>query len=134
VPRSEVKFYQDDRRRAPVVEWLEELRITDEVAYANCVAVIHRLAAEGYALRRPTADYLRDKIYELRAKRGRVNYRILFFFHGHSVAVLAHVLTKEDRVPAIDIERAIERRKAYEKDPKKHTYTEKGGSSHLGRT
>ena len=27
--------------------------------------------------------------YELRAKHGRVNYRILYFFHGRNVAVLA---------------------------------------------
>ena len=67
---------------------------------------------------------LRDKIYELRAKRGRVNYRILYFFHGQNVAILAHALTKEDVVPSIDIERAIQRRKRYEKDPKAHTYTE----------
>ncbi|MCG3128871.1 MAG: hypothetical protein CHACPFDD_03767 [Phycisphaerae bacterium] len=127
MPRTTVFFYQDRPGEAPVVRWLEELRSRDQVAYANCVAAIRRLADEGHALRRPTADYLRDKIYELRAKRGRVNYRILYFFHGQNVAILAHALTKEDVVPAIDIERAIQRRRLYEKDPKKHTYTEPVG-------
>ncbi len=124
MPRTDVVFYQDERGHAPVVAWLEELRNRDPVAYASCVAAINRLVAAGHELRRPTADYLRDKIYELRAKRGRVNYRILYFFHGRNVAVLAHGLTKEDKVPAADIERAIERRRLYESNPRKHTYQE----------
>lgn len=35
-------------------------------------------------------------------------------------------MTKEDKVPAADIERAIERRRLYESNPKKHTYQEAG--------
>lgn len=127
MPHTEVFFYQDERGRAPVVEWLCELREQDQAAYAKCVAAIRRLAAEGQELRRPTADYLKDKIYELRAKRGRVNYRILYFFHGRNVAILAHALTKEHKVPQTDIERAIKRRRLYENDPEKHTYEEEAG-------
>jgi hypothetical protein len=40
-------------------------------------AVIERLEEAGSELRRPTTDVLRDGIYELRAKRGHVNYRLL---------------------------------------------------------
>ncbi len=69
-----------------------------------------RLAALGHALRRPEADYLRDDIYELRARRGRVQYRTLYFFHGQRLAGLAHALTKEGQVPPADIERAIRRK------------------------
>jgi len=127
VPRTEVCFFQDEQGRAPVVEWLEHLRKRDAAAYASCVVAINRLAAMGHELRRPTADYLRDKIYELRAKRGRVNYRILYFFHGRNAAILAHGLTKEDKVPDADIERAIHRRKLYEANPRKHTYQEATG-------
>ena len=65
MPQTEVFFYQDERGRAPVVDWLQELRQQDSLAYANCVATINRLAAAGHELRRPTADFLRDKIYEL---------------------------------------------------------------------
>lgn len=127
MPPTEVCFYQDERGRAPVVEWLKELRNRDQAAYAKCVAAINRLAAEGYALKRPTAAPLEDKIYELRAKRGRVNYRVLYFFQGKNVAILAHALTKEDKVPHADIERATKRRRLYESNPKKHTYEEETG-------
>ncbi len=78
------------------------------------------LAALGHELRRPHADLLRDGIYELRARVGRVNYRLLYFFHGRDVAVVAHGLTKEREVPDGDIERAIERKANYERSPAKH--------------
>jgi putative component of toxin-antitoxin plasmid stabilization module len=76
----------------------------------------------GHELRRPEADLLRDGIHELRARRGRVNYRILYFFHGRHVVVLTCGLTKESRVPDADVDRAILRRAAFAKDPDKHTF------------
>lgn len=87
-------------------------------------AVIERLEESGFELRRPTADVLRDGIRELRARKGHVNYRILYFFHGRNVAILAHAITKEDAVPAADIDRALQRKAAYEADPSTHTYSE----------
>ena len=82
--------------------------------------------AAGHDLRRPEADILRNGIYELRARHERVQYRLLYFFHGKNVAILAHALTKEDTVPAIDIDRALTRKKLFEKHPANHTYTEEG--------
>jgi len=122
MPRTTVFFFQDADGRSPVVAWLESLRKSDVQAYVRCVAVIQRLGEAGYELRRPTADMLRDGIYELRAKKGHVNYRLLYFFHGRNVAIVAHALTKEDVVPAIDIERALARKRSYEASPDEHTY------------
>ncbi|MDR9895903.1 type II toxin-antitoxin system RelE/ParE family toxin [Aetokthonos hydrillicola Thurmond2011] len=83
------------------------------------------MAALGYELRRPAADYLRDGIYEIRAKHIRMQYRILYFFHNQNVAILAHAITKEGAaVPPIDIERAIARKLLFEEDPEAHTYVE----------
>lgn len=117
MPPTCVYFYQDSAGKAPVIEWLRELRKKDRRGHAKCVARIRLLAAMGHELRRPIADYLRDGIYELRARHERVNYRILYFFHGREAAVLAHSLTKEDKVPAGDIERAIARKRDFEADP-----------------
>ena len=78
----------------------------------------------GYELRRPDADLLRDGIYELRIRDGSVNYRLLYFFHGRDATILAHALTKEDRVPPADIERALRRKKAIESVPVAHTGSE----------
>jgi len=124
VPRTEIIFYRDERGQAPVIEWLREPRRKDKRAYAKCNARIQVLAQLGHELRRPMADYLRDGIHELRIRHGHVNYRILYFFHGQPVAILAHGLTKEDEVPNADIERAIQRKEAFAQNPAKHSYPE----------
>lgn len=82
VPQTELYFFKDDAGKAPVGEWLRELRRKQRRAYAKCVARIDTLASLGHELRRPMADYLRDGVYELRVRHGHVNYRILYFFHG----------------------------------------------------
>ena len=124
MPRTRVIFFQDETGRAPVLEWLRELRQENERAWANCRARIALLSEFGYELRRPAADILRDGIYELRAKQGHVQYRLLYFFHGQNVAILAHCLTKEDTIPTLDIERAKKRKRDFERNPGKHTYGE----------
>jgi len=52
----------------------------------------------------------------------RLNYRILYFFHGRVAAILAHGLTKEDRVPSAAIDAAFMRKQRYEQDRKLHTF------------
>ena len=125
MPQSRVVFYQERRNDVPVLDWLKSLLKQDRKGYANCVVRISQLAELGHELRRPTADYLRDGVYELRAKHRNVQYRILYFFHGQNVAILAHALTKEGSpVPNLDIERAIKRKELFEKNPDKYTYSE----------
>jgi ribosome-binding protein aMBF1 (putative translation factor) len=124
VPKTRVVFYQDADGRSPVVAWLARLREMDLAAYTKCAAAIERLAESGYELRRPTADMLRDGIRELRIRRGHVNYWLLYFFHGRSVAILTHALTKEGAVPAADLERALQRKAAFANHPLRHTYSE----------
>src|SRR6185312_4180487 len=102
MPRTQVVFFKEATGGAPVVEWLSELLHENKKAWANCRARIEMLAEFGHELRRPAADILRDGLYELRAKQGHVQYRILYFFHGRNVAILAHALTKEDKVPDVD--------------------------------
>ncbi|MGA2740752.1 MAG: type II toxin-antitoxin system RelE/ParE family toxin [Bryobacteraceae bacterium] len=124
MPSTDIVFYQEDESDVPVLDWLKRIRRSDQQAYARCIASIERLAHFGHELRRPLADFLRDGIYELRVRRGHVNYRILYFFHGRGVAILGYVLAKEDIVPRADIERALRRKKAFEADPSKHSYSE----------
>lgn len=125
MPRTDAVFYQESEGDVPVLDWLKKLRRSDQQAYAKCIAAIERLAEFGHELRRPLADLLRDGIHELRVRKGRVNYRILYFFQGRDLAVLAHAITKEDEVPDADIERAIRRKKAFASNPAAHSYTER---------
>src|ERR1700722_11961524 len=118
MPRTQVIFFREKSGESPIVDWLFELRRTNQKAWANCRVKIEMLAQFGHELRRPAADFLRDGIYELRAKQGHVQYRILYFFHGRNVAILAHSLTKEDAVPDVDIERALARKRLFVMNPK----------------
>ena len=82
MPQTELMFFQDDEGSVPVREWLLELQRKNRRAFAKCVDKIGLLHEQGYELRRPHADILRDGIYELRARSGNVNYRICIFFMG----------------------------------------------------
>ena len=122
MPQTRLLFFRDAAGVAPVWEWLKDLRAGNPKAYAKCVVRIRRLAVLGHELRRPEADFLRDGIYELRARLGTVNYRILYFFHGRNVAVLAHAITKEDEIAIVEINRAVERKRAFVANPIAHTF------------
>jgi phage-related protein len=76
----------------------------------------------GYDLHRPYADSLRDGIHELRVRFTRVNYRMLYFFHGNSAVVLTHGFTKEKQVPEPEIEKAMESKRRFQSDPRSHTF------------
>jgi hypothetical protein len=124
VPRTNVIFYRDENGSAPVVEWLRDLHARDFKAWTHVRARIQLLAELGHELRRPAADFLRDGIYELRAKHGHVQFRILYFFHGRAIAVLGHAITKEDVIPAVEIARVMKRKQTFETNPRKFTYEE----------
>jgi hypothetical protein len=115
-----VIFYRDDDGSVPVLEWIDALRRPALIDKAT--ARIDLLGQYGHKLRRPHSAPLRDKVHELRWKVGRVNYRILYFFHGQTAVVLAHGCTKEAEVDADDIDRAIRRRSKFVTDPNGHTY------------
>ena len=119
MPQTKIVFYKEDNGSVPVLEWLRELQ---PKARDKCVVKIERLAALGHELRRPEADYLRDKIYELRIGLQGINYRILYFFYGNSTAILSHGIVKEKAVPPAEINKAISRKKKFEQNPKAHTY------------
>ena len=122
MPKTSVVFYCDENGSAPVLEWLDRLPAK---AQDKCRIKIQRLSELGHELRRPEADLLRDGIYELRIGLHHINYRILYFFHGRVAAILAHGLTKEDRVAEAAIEVALARKRRYEQAPARHSFEEK---------
>lgn len=119
MPKTRVVFFQDDDGSVSILDWLDEI---PDKAQVKCLARLKRLEEQGHELRRPEADFLRDGIYELRIGLQGINYRILYFFHGNTAAVLSHGLTKERRVPPRDIDEAVERKQLFEANPKRHTF------------
>jgi phage-related protein len=122
LPKTRVVFFSEADGSAPVLDWFDTL---PRKAQEKCFVRIERLAERGHELRRPEADYLRDGIYELRAKHAGVNYRLLYFFYGRTVVVLSHGFSKQrSRVPEREIHLAVVRKNRFQAAPTEHTYSE----------
>jgi hypothetical protein len=104
-----------------LLTWLDTLPTK---AQDKCRVRIERLKNLGHELRRPEADFLRDGIRELRVNLQGINYRMLYFFHGNIAAVLSHGIAKEGVVPPPEIERAIDRKRRFERNAARHTHRE----------
>jgi phage-related protein len=122
MPRTRVVFFREDDGSVPVLDWLDALPAR---AVVKCRVKIERLQELGHELRRPEGDYLRDGIYELRARLGSVNYRMLYFFHQNVAAVVSHGLVKEREIPSREIDRAVLRKERFEKNSTAHSYEER---------
>ena len=56
-------MFQEGDGTVPLIAWLDKL---PEKVQDKCLVKIQRLEEQGYELRRPEADSLRDGIHELR--------------------------------------------------------------------
>jgi hypothetical protein len=112
MPATEVHLFQDGHGVVPVQEWLDELEQREPDAYARCIDAILQLSLNGYELRRPACDFLRNGIYELRIKKQRVQYRILYFFYDRNCIALSNgIRGKKGAVDPDQIDLAIRCRK-----------------------
>ncbi len=98
---KQVVYYKDDRGHKPVLEFINSLPPDEQ---AKCFDYIGYLADEGEALRRPIADYLGGKLYELRPKQTR----IIYFFMLGNYAILVHAFRKKTwGIPDRERQRAV---------------------------
>ena len=115
----QVSFYREESGRIPVQEWLENL---PERHQQKCQSAIERLKENGHLLRHPHVHRLPNGIYELRIRFGTNRYRIFYFWHGGTVAVLTHgVAKKTSAVAPRDLQRALNRKRKFEQNPTVHT-------------
>ena len=119
MPRTNGILFREEDGSIPFLDWFGAIPAK---AQDKCRVRLERFHELGHELRRPEADLLRDGIYELRVALQGMNYRMLYFFHGRAVAIVAHRLTKEGEVPAVEINRAFARRRTFVQNPKAHTY------------
>ena len=100
-------FYWDERARVPVRDLIESLpeKIRQKIA-----AWIELLEQEGPSLKRPYADKVQDKLYELRIRLGSDNIRILYFFFVKDKIILLHGFRKKEwEIKRSDLELAERR-------------------------
>ena len=98
-----VVFYESERGDSPVEDFLQGL---DPHTQAKAKALIGLLEEHGPQLKRPYADKLEGKIYEIRPKQARVLY---FFFHGRQIVLLHGFIKKTWEVPKSEIRTATNR-------------------------
>ena len=119
MPETTVVIFAEEDGSCPLMEWMDTL---PPKAQDECIVKIERLGEMGHELRRPEADFLRDKIYELRTALQGIQYRMLYFFHDNR-GVISHGLIKPGKmVPPKEIDLAAKGMEEYEEDPIKHTF------------
>ena len=100
----ELKFYRGINNDQPSLEYI---RAQVKTHQAKIGRALRQLQEQGHEARRPLADYLGEGLYELRIPMEGHQHRLLYFFHGRSVIVVAvGFLKKTDRVPPEMIARA----------------------------
>ena len=122
--QTTLHFFKEEDGTVPFLEWLAELEKRERKAFAKCLYMLDLLRQFGHELRRPHADLLRDGVYELRTKVGRVNYRVLYGFVGKDLVLVSHGVTKERRVPTAEIDLAVKRLALYRRDPDRYSVEE----------
>ena len=124
MPRTTIHFFREEDGTVPFLEWLAALERRERKAFEKCLYMLDLLRQYGHELRRPHADMLRDGVYELRTRVGRVNYRLLYGFVGKDLVLVSHGITKEASVPDSEIDLAVSRLAMYRRDPKRHATEE----------
>ncbi len=100
---KKVIYYEDERGRNPVWEFIEALPDGDR---AKCFEYIMYLEEFGEQVRRPVGDYLGNKLYELRPRQTR----IIYFFMYKDYAVLVHAFRKKTKaIPVSEMKIALSR-------------------------
>ncbi|MBK7644775.1 MAG: type II toxin-antitoxin system RelE/ParE family toxin [Planctomycetes bacterium] len=124
MPPVRIVFFKDASGRIPVLEWLRTHRFRDPLRYDRVTSLVRRLEEFGHELRRPVSGHLGGGIHELRAHAGRVQIRVLYFFHGTTTVALAVVCRKEARVEHSDLWDAVRARNQFEALPGRHWHEE----------
>lgn len=121
MPQTTLQVFRDEKGRVPLIKWLKELEKKSPKAFAKGLDHLQELERLGPELDRPLRGFLKDGILELRWRVKKVQYRILYFFHGQNAVVLTHGFVKDDQeVDPLEINRAKACRKLVEKNVAKY--------------
>lgn len=106
-----VIFYWDKRGKEPVREFIESLPVKTQSKITKYIEI---LKEQGPFLRRPYADKLIGKLYELRARFSFDNIRLIYYFFLGDKIILLHAFRKKDwAISQQDIQLAERRMKEF---------------------
>jgi phage-related protein len=104
-----VEFYETERGRCPVREFLNGLKQADPDDFAAIMAGLAKLRNRQYH-RPPLSKPLRNDLFELRHV-GKLNTRVLYFFaKGRRIIAVHGIRNKAQAITKRDIAVALERR------------------------
>ena len=93
--RFTIEFYVTDGDRAPVREWLDELKVRAPNMHALVLAGISRLRDRSYHVP-PLSTHVDGSLFELRVG-GRNIARVLYFFRKGQRIILLHGFVKKSQ-------------------------------------
>ena len=104
-------FYRNDAGHCPFEKFIDHLPEKDAHEVVASIAALREL---GNKARRPLVDYLENGVYELRARRIKKQFRVLFSFVGkNKILILTGFIKKSKAVPAKEIKKAKTMRLKY---------------------
>ena len=106
------EFYQDERGRQPVREWLLTLEAKERARVRWAIGL---LETYGTQLTMPYSRHLRGKLWELRIAARRQDYRVLYAAIVGRRFILLHAFRKQTaKTPASELEIAERRLADYQ--------------------
>ena len=103
----QVIFYGDERGNKPVQEFIDSLSLKTQ---SKILKFVRLLKEQGPFLRRPFADKLVGKLYELRVRFSSDNIRIIYYFFLGDKIILLHAFRKKDWAINVEDIKLSERR------------------------
>jgi phage-related protein len=108
-----IEFYENERGRSPVQDFLEGVKDTAPDDFAVVMAGLNKLKLREYH-RPPLSKPIGDGLYELRHV-GRLNTRIFYFFaHGKRIVLVHGILKKGRKIPVHERKVALQRKLDWE--------------------
>ena len=105
-------MYETEAGRLPVVDFLSSIK--DDKLLAKIYRDIKLLEVSGNLLREPYSKALNNGLFELRTKQGTNISRIIYFFIvGNNIVLTNGFIKKTQKIPASEIEKALEYRRDF---------------------
>lgn len=111
----EIIFYRDISGRAPVQDFLDEIRRKNNVLWVRTIAGLEKLRYKDFH-KEPLSKFLGDGLWELRVKSGNNILRIIYIFlKGKKIILLHGFIKKTQKTPVRELDIAKKRAKSIRK-------------------
>jgi phage-related protein len=99
-PTLDVYFFETDRNKEPVREWLQQLTPRDKKIIGEDIKTIQF----GWPLGMPLARHIDGDIWEVRSKLSGGIARVLFVLEGNAMVLIHAFIKKQQKTPKPDID------------------------------